>query len=61
VVHVALVQLRAAFGTIRVLRNTFAMSGLGLATSWLPVAFAFSSPKSARVVQEVRTNFYNAS
>jgi len=26
--------------TIRVLRNTFAMSGLGLAFSWLPVAFA---------------------
>jgi putative aldouronate transport system permease protein len=26
--------------TIRVLRNTFAMSGLGLAASWLPVAFA---------------------
>ena len=26
--------------TIRVLRNTFAMSGLGLATSWLPLVFA---------------------
>jgi putative aldouronate transport system permease protein len=26
--------------TIRVLRNTFAMSGIGLATAWIPVAFA---------------------
>ena len=25
---------------VRVMRNTFAMSGIGLATSWLPVAFA---------------------
>ncbi len=34
---------------IRVLRNTFAMSFLGLATSWLPVAFAiFLSEMRAR-------------
>lgn len=26
--------------TVRVLRNTFAMSGLGLITSWMPLAFA---------------------
>jgi putative aldouronate transport system permease protein len=37
--------------TIRVLRNTFAMSGLGLATSWLPVAFAI-------FLTEIRTGWF---
>ena len=37
--------------TIRVLRNTFAMSGIGLATSWLPVAFAI-------FLTEIRLGFF---
>ena len=37
--------------TIRVLRNTFAMSGLGLLTSWLPVAFAI-------FLTEIRLGFF---
>ena len=37
--------------TIRVLRNTFAMSGIGLLTSWLPVAFAI-------FLTEIRVGFF---
>ena len=37
--------------TIRVLRNTFAMSGIGLLTSWLPVAFAI-------FLTEIRLGFF---
>ncbi len=42
---------------VRVLRNTLAMSGLGIATSWLPMAFAIflSEIKSARVKRFVQT------
>ncbi len=35
----------------RVMRNTFAMSGIGLATSWLPVAFAI-------FLTEIRTRWF---
>ncbi len=37
--------------TVRVLRNTFAMSGIGLITSWLPVAFAI-------FLTEIRVGFF---
>ncbi len=42
---------------VMVLRNTLAMSGLGIATSWLPMAFAIflSEIKSARVKRFVQT------
>lgn len=45
---------------IRVLRNTLVMSGLGIATSWLPIAFAVllaevRSAKFQRVVQTLTT------
>lgn len=45
---------------IRVLRNTLIMSGLGVATSWLPIAFAVllaevRSSKFQRVVQTLTT------
>jgi putative aldouronate transport system permease protein len=45
---------------VRVLKNTFAMSGLGIATSWLPMAFAIflseiRSGKTKRVVQTLTT------
>ena len=45
---------------VRVLKNTFAMSGLGLAFSWLPMAFAIFLSEirfntSKRVVQTVTT------
>jgi putative aldouronate transport system permease protein len=36
---------------VRVMRNTFAMSGIGLLTSWLPVAFAI-------FLTEIRTNWF---
>ena len=36
---------------LRVLRNTFAMSGLGIATSWMPMAFAI-------LLAEIRSNRY---
>jgi putative aldouronate transport system permease protein len=36
---------------MRVMRNTFAMSGIGLATSWMPVAFAI-------FLTEVRTRWF---
>ncbi|HPF87747.1 MAG TPA: ABC transporter permease subunit [Candidatus Limiplasma sp.] len=37
--------------TVRVLTNTFAMSGIGLLTSWLPVAFAI-------FLTEIRVGFF---
>ena len=45
---------------IRVLRNTLIMSGLGIATSWLPIAFAVllaevRSSKFQRIVQTLTT------
>ena len=45
---------------VRVLRNTLVMSGLGIATSWLPIAFAVllaevRSSKFQRVVQTLTT------
>jgi len=45
---------------VRVLRNTLVMSGLGIATSWLPVAFAVllaevRSSKFQRIVQTLTT------
>jgi putative aldouronate transport system permease protein len=45
---------------IRVLRNTFAMSGIGIATSWLPMVFAIflaeiKSNKPRRIVQTFTT------
>lgn len=45
---------------VRVLRNTLAMSGLGIATSWLPMAFAIflaevKSPGMRRFVQTFAT------
>ncbi|MBQ8821529.1 MAG: sugar ABC transporter permease [Lachnospiraceae bacterium] len=42
---------------VRVLRNTLAMSGIGIITSWLPMAFAIflSEIKSARVKRFVQT------
>ncbi len=42
---------------VRVLRNTLAMSGIGIATSWLPMAFAIflSEVKSPRVKRFVQT------
>jgi len=45
---------------VRVLRNTFGMSGIGLATAWLPMVFAiflseFRSNKYKRVVQSLTT------
>ncbi|MGN0432156.1 MAG: ABC transporter permease subunit [Lachnospiraceae bacterium] len=42
---------------VRVLRNTLVMSGLGIATSWLPMAFAIflSEMKSARMKRFVQT------
>ena len=45
---------------VRVLRNTLIMSGLGIATSWLPIAFAVllaevRSTKFQRVVQTLTT------
>jgi len=45
---------------IRVMRNTFAMSLIGLATSWLPMAFAIflaeiKNPKFRRTVQTFTT------
>ncbi|MBQ7775772.1 MAG: sugar ABC transporter permease [Lachnospiraceae bacterium] len=42
---------------VRVLRNTLAMSGIGILTSWLPMAFAIflSEIKSARVKRFVQT------
>lgn len=42
---------------VQVLRNTLAMSGLGIITSWLPMAFAIflSEIKSARVKRFVQT------
>ncbi len=45
---------------VRVLRNTLIMSGLGIATSWLPIAFAvllaeIRSTKFQRVVQTLTT------
>ena len=45
---------------LRVLRNTLIMSGLGIATSWLPIAFAvmlaeLRSSKFQRVVQTLTT------
>ncbi len=45
---------------VRVLRNTLIMSGLGIATSWLPIAFAvllaeLRSSKFQRVVQTLTT------
>lgn len=42
---------------VKVLRNTLAMSGLGIATSWLPMAFAIflSEIKSAKVKRFVQT------
>ena len=45
---------------VRVLRNTLIMSGLGIATSWLPIAFAvllaeLRSTKFQRVVQTLTT------
>ena len=45
---------------VRVLRNTLIMSGLGIATSWLPIAFAVllaevRSSKFQRVVQTLTT------
>ncbi|MDE6128200.1 MAG: sugar ABC transporter permease, partial [Lachnospiraceae bacterium] len=42
---------------VRVLRNTLAMSALGIATSWLPMAFAIflSEVKSQRVKRFVQT------
>lgn len=45
---------------VRVLRNTLAMSGLGLLTSWLPMAFAIllseiKSPRFKRFVQTFTT------
>lgn len=45
---------------VRVLRNTLIMSGLGIATSWLPIAFAVMlaevrSSKFQRVVQTLTT------
>lgn len=42
---------------IRVLRNTLAMSGLGIATSWLPLAFAIflSEIKNMRVRRFIQT------
>ena len=45
---------------VRVLRNTLIMSGLGIATSWLPIAFAvmlaeIRSSKFQRVVQTLTT------
>jgi putative aldouronate transport system permease protein len=36
---------------VRVMRNTFAMSGIGLATSWMPVAFAI-------FLTEIRTRWF---
>ncbi|MBO2516196.1 MAG: ABC transporter permease [Clostridiales bacterium] len=46
--------------TLRVLRNTLVMSGLGIATSWLPIAFAVllaevPSTKFQRLVQTFTT------
>ncbi|MBQ8136977.1 MAG: sugar ABC transporter permease [Clostridia bacterium] len=45
---------------VRVLRNTLAMSGLGILTSWLPIAFAvllaeLRSSKFQRIVQTLTT------
>ena len=42
---------------VRVLRNTLAMSGIGIVTSWLPMAFAIflSEIKSTRVKRFVQT------
>ena len=45
---------------IRVLKNTFAMSGIGISMSWLPMAFAIfiseiNSGKSRRVIQTLTT------
>ena len=42
---------------VKVLRNTLAMSGLGIATSWLPMAFAIflSEVKSPRLKRFVQT------
>jgi len=45
---------------VRVLRNTLVMSGLGIATSWLPIAFAVllaevRSSKFQRIVQTLTT------
>ena len=45
---------------LRVLRNTLAMSGLGIATSWLPIAFAIflneiKQSRLRRVIQTVTT------
>jgi putative aldouronate transport system permease protein len=37
--------------TVRVLTNTFAMSGIGLATAWIPVAFAI-------FLTEIRTGWF---
>jgi len=45
---------------VRVLKNTFAMSGIGISMSWLPMAFAIflseiGSGKSRRVIQTLTT------
>ena len=45
---------------VRVLRNTLIMSGLGIATSWLPIAFAvllaeIRSSKFQRIIQTLTT------
>ncbi len=56
-----LFQNEATLGDlVRVLRNTLIMSGLGIATSWLPIAFAvllaeLRSSKFQRVVQTLTT------
>jgi ABC-type polysaccharide transport system permease subunit len=46
--------------TLEVLRNTFAMSGLGILTSWLPMAFAImmsqvNHPKLKKTIQTITT------
>ena len=42
---------------VRVLKNTFAMSGIGIATSWLPIAFAIflCEIRSARAKRWIQT------
>jgi putative aldouronate transport system permease protein len=45
---------------VRVMRNTFAMSGIGIATSWLPMVFAIflaeiKASKPRRIIQTVTT------
>jgi putative aldouronate transport system permease protein len=42
---------------VRVLKNTFAMSGIGIATSWMPIAFAvfLSEVRSVRTKRVIQT------